>query len=338
MNATEKIDLQVAEERDGSAVVQLTPEEVPNAPAAESETTDDDYRAGGTAQADSDDDHEDARDSVPEVDPEREALRLARREERHLKKKLQKAKLNESNQVIQSLKRQNEQMAERLAVLEKRTAGSDLARLDKAIEDGHLRLQYAKMKIKEATEMADGGAAADAQEAWYEARRQVEALEALKKKAIENDAPRNSVPKAPDPLLKRHASDWMARNDWYDPNGKDMDSQVATKIDEALVSEGWNPTTPEYWDELDNRLTKYLPHRYNNGNGETNSRSSERRPRTVVTSSGRESNTSARPGEFRLSPERVRAIKEAGRWDNITERNKMIRKYAEYDRLQSNRG
>jgi hypothetical protein len=36
-----------------------------------------------------------------------------------------------------------------------------------------------------------------------------------------------------------------------------------------------------------------------------------------------------------LSPERVKAIKEAGRWDNLTERNKMIRKYAEYDRMQT---
>jgi len=34
----------------------------------------------------------------------------------------------------------------------------------------------------------------------------------------------------------------------------------------------------------------------------------------------------------------VRAIKEAGRWDNITERNKMIRKYAEYDRMNTNKG
>jgi hypothetical protein len=110
---------------------------------------------------------------------------------------------------------------------------------------------------------------------------------------------------------------------------------VATKIDEKLMAEGWDPKTAEYWEELDNRLTKYLPHRYNSGNGETNSRSSERRPRSVVTSSGREHTSSARPGEFRLSPERVKAIKEAGRWDNLTERNKMIRKYAEYDRMQT---
>lgn len=331
MNPQDKMDLQVAEEADGSAVALLTPEEIPGGTQGAASDDGEGHSTGGSI----DDDHDDPRDNIPDADPEREAIRLARREERQLKKKLQKAKASESNHLINSLKRQNEQMAERLAILEKRTAGSDLARLDKAIEDGQLRLQYAKMKIKEATEMADGAASVEAQEAWYEARRQVEALEALRKKAVDNDTPRHNVPKAPDPLLKRHASDWMARNDWYDPNGDDMDSSVATKIDEKLMAEGWDPKTAEYWEELDNRLTKYLPHRYNSGNGETNSRSSERRPRTVVTSSGREQTSSARPGEFRLSPERVKAIKEAGRWDNITERNKMIRKYAEYDRMQT---
>lgn len=324
MNQTEKMEMQVAEEQDGSAVVQMPPGEMPDLPQDEPRQA---------ASDDLDDDHDDGDDGVPDVDPEREAIRQARREERQLKKKLQKAKANESNHLIQSLKRQNEQMAERLAVLEKRTAGSDLARLDKAIEDGHLRLQYAKLKIKEAAEMADGASLAEANEAWYEARRQVEALEALKKKAVDSDSTaKHSVPRAPDPLLKRHANNWMTRNDWYDPQGGDMDSQVATKVDEALMKEGWDPTTADYWDELDRRLTKYLPHRYNGGNDESNSRSSDRRPRTVVTGSGREQSTSAKPGEFRLSPERVRAIKEAGKWDNIAERNRMIKKYAEYDR------
>ena len=62
------------------------------------------------------------------------------------------------------LKKQNEQMAHRVAELEKRTAGADSARLDKAIEDAHLRMQYQKMKIAEATKVGDGTALADAQE------------------------------------------------------------------------------------------------------------------------------------------------------------------------------
>ena len=320
MNPTEKSEMQVAEDPDGSAVAILPEGDISPQNEARNDSNDGD-----------DDDH--PADNIPHADPEREALRLARRDERQLKKRLQKAKQSESTHLITSLRRQNDQMAERLSVLEKRTAGSDLARLDKAIEDGHLRLQYAKAKLKEAAEMADGTGMADANEAWYDARRQVESLEALKRKAVSSEPDRNAVPRAPDPLLKRHASDWMARNDWYDPNGGDTDSQVATKVDEGLVADGWDPKSADYWVELDNRLTKYLPHRYNAGN---DNQSSNRRPRTVVTSSGRESSTAQRGNEFRLSPERVKAIKDAGRWENVTDRNKMIRKYAEYDRMNTN--
>lgn len=319
MNATEKLDLQVSEGSDGSAIVSVAetgfPGNTQEQNSQESSSNNDNFDNGA--------------DNIPDIDPEREAIRLARREERQLKKQIHKAKASESNHLINALKRQNEQMAERLAVLEKRTAGSDLARIDKAIEDGHLKLQYAKMKIKEATEMANGAALADAQEQWYESRRQVEALEALKKKVVSEPQQKN-VPSTPDPMLKRHAGDWMARNDWFDPEGGDTDSQIATKIDETLVKEGWDPKSGEYWEELDNRLSKYLPHRYNT---EQEEKSSNRRPRSVVTSSGRESRATTKSNEFYLSPDRVKAIKDAGRWDNLAERNKMIRRYAEYDRM-----
>jgi hypothetical protein len=53
-----------------------------------------------------------------------------------------------------------------------------------------------------------------------------------------------------------------------------------------------------------------------------------------VTSSGREAVSSIRANEFRVDPERVRALKEAGMWDNVELRNKMIRKFADFDRQQ----
>lgn len=336
MNSTEKLELQVSESSDGSATVVMPQDEMPAGGDEPSKAQSEADEGGRNDPEDTiDDDSGGADDDRVDPDPEREAIRQARREERHLKKKLHKARISESNQLINTLKRQNDQMAERLAILEKRTAGADQARLDKAIEDAHVRLQYAKMKIKESTEMADGAGLAEAQESWYDARRQVEALEALKKKAVSASA-NPAVPKAPDPRLQRLAADWMSRNSWYDPSGKDTDSRVAVKIDESLVEEGWDPTSESYWEELDNRLTKYLPHRYNGASDERSSQA-PRRPKTVVTGSGRESQSTPKGSEFRLSPERVRAIKEAGRWDNITERNKMIRKYAEYDRLSTNR-
>ena len=318
MNATEKLELQVSEEQDGSAVVKMPAGEAPD----DNRNDQDDDKNLSSADDDRDDD--DGDDGV--VDPEREAIREARREERKLKKQIHREKAKESNQLINVLKRQNDQMAERLAVLEKRTAGADVARLDKAIEDAALRVQYAKMKIAEAAKIGDGQGVADAQEAWYDAKRNYESLDALKRRSSAEPTSA-SVPKAPDPRLQRHASDWMARNDWYDPNGKDTDSKIAVKVDEELVEEGWDPTSEDYWDELDTRLQRYLPHRY----GKKQSQGTTRRPRSVV-GSGRESSPASRPGEFRLSSERVKAIKDAGKWEDQTERQKMIRRYAEYDR------
>jgi hypothetical protein len=51
-----------------------------------------------------------------------------------------------------------------------------------------------------------------------------------------------------------------------------------------------------------------------------------------MTGSGRESAPSGRGNEFRLSPDRVAAIKEMGAWDNLELRSKMIKSYAKYDR------
>jgi len=320
MTPTDKLDLQISEDTDGSAVVVMPEGE---APAHDDDDKNDNKDDRLVAQDDDGDDD----DSRPDADPEREKLRQARREERQLKKKIHREKAKESNHLINMLKKQNEAMAQRVAELEKRTAGADMARMDKAIEDAQLRLQYAKLKIAEATKAGDGQGLANAQEAWYDARRNLESLEAMKQKSAA--APKTNVPQTPDPRLQRHASDWMARNDWYDPNGRDTDSKIAAKIDEELSDEGWDPTSEEYWEELDGRLSKYLPHRYSAKN---EAQAPARRPRSPVTSSGRESSPAARPGEFRLSPERVKAIKDAGKWDDPMERQKMVRRYAEYDK------
>lgn len=325
MNSTDKLEMQIAEDADGSATVIL----------------DEELKAGGAVE-DHDDDHdaEEAKHAADDeaeaqvagrTEDEREAIRAARREERKLKKQLHKEKVKESNHLIDSLRRQNSELAERLSLLEKKSAGADMARLEKSIEDANLRMQFAKAKIAEATSSMDGNALAEAQEMWYDARRQAESLEAMKKRAV-TDSPKQPVPNGNDLRMQRKAAAWMERNSWYDPDGKDTDSAIAVKIDETLTAEGWDPTTDEYWEELDERLTKYMPHRYNRG---TESRSPSKSPRSVVTGSGREaSSATTRPGEYKLAPDRVKAIKEAGMWDDLASRNKMIRKYIEYDRSQ----
>jgi hypothetical protein len=314
--------IDVKEELDGSAVIEL-PDSIPSpdvkeeiqAKQANEDSDEADERARAAEMADG-----------GEIDSEAEALREAKRSKRRARKEYHKQVSVEKDKTLHFLERQNQELLERLAVVEKKTQGSEIARINKAIEDQETKILFAKQKIEEATSTGDGKLLTSAQEMWFEARKQFEALDNLKRQSV---APQQQQTiQAPDPMVQRHASNWMVDNQWYDPNGRDADSKVAITIDQALADEGWNPKSQEYWEELDNRLAKYLPHRYS---GEVESVSpSTRRPKNVVTSSGRENAASSggRGNTFTLTPDQVRAMKDAGMWDDPDKRAKMIRRYA----------
>jgi hypothetical protein len=302
----------IQEEKDGSATIEL-PDSIPSP----------------ETQHDDDSDEADDRARQKEmvvggaVDVDAEALREQKRQKRLRRKEYHKAVSTEKDVKLTLLERQNQQLLERLSVLERKSHGSDLARLDKAIEDQDNRILFAKQKISEATRTGNGELLTSAQEMWFEARRQAEALANLKKRAV---APQNQrTIQAPDPQLQRHASNWMANHPWYDPNGKDPDSRRALNEDAILAEEGYDPKTAEYWEELDRRLQRVVPHRYTEDADER----PRSKPRSAVTSSGREfASNNGRGNSFTLSPEQVRAMKDAGMWDDAEKRAKMIRRYA----------
>lgn len=310
-NIDDKID--VTEETDGSVTVEL-PEALAPEPDVEAK------EGGEIAAADGNDDDDHPDDT--------EAVRAARRARRKAKKEYIKKTNEEKDQRLTLLQRQNQELMDRLAVIEQKTHSSDLARLDKAIEEEELRQNYHAAKMREATNNSDGASFVKAQEAWYESRRKVEAMKGVKTEAARNMTQENQ---AVDPRLKQLANTWMEQNSWYNPNGDDEDSQIAKLIDQRLIKEGWNPATQDYWDELDNRLQKRLSHRYNVDE------TPRRKPRSVVTSSGRESSgVTGDRNTFVLEPEKVKAMKEAGFWDDPALRNKMIKRYAQEAR--QNRG
>jgi hypothetical protein len=331
MTPTDKMEMQVAESEDGGATVTLPPDsasevvtEPQDGPSEALEQHDD----GATTQ-------EIEQNDGLHDDPDREAIRAARREERQLKKQIHKGKVRESNHLISTLKKQNQELAERLVVLERKTSGAELARVDKAIEDAGVQVEYAKMKMQEAVASQDGVGVTRAQEMWFEAQRQLESLQNVKHQATRQTAQTKQNIQVPDPLVQKLAADWMERNRWYNPHGKDDDSEIAQVLDKKLTAEGYDPSTQEYWDELDDRVQKYLPHRANGVYNEPNVRS--QRPRSIMTSSGRNTTATTKANEFRVSPQRVAAMKEAGLWDNPTLRQNAIRKYAEWDRQNKSR-
>lgn len=309
-NTEERIE--VKEEVDGSAVVNLPD----NIPAPEQDVADEPAEEVSASSA-ADEDADSPGDS--------DALREAKRARRKAKRELVKKTNQEKDHRLAMLQKQNQDLMERLSAVERKTHSADIARIDKAIEDQELRLKYARMKIAEATSAGDGEAVAKAQEMWYESRQQLETLKNFKQTAA-TPRQQNNIP---DPRLQQNAAEWMDRNKWYKPDAKDLDSKIAKQVDEALMSEGWDPTSEEYWEELDNRLQQYLPHRYNR-RADENSSSSRSRPRSMVTSSGRESPASAGGrNTFTLSAEQVRAMKDAGFWDDPEKRARMIKRYAQ---------
>ena len=310
--STEQEVIVIQEEKDGSATIELPPS-IPSPEGQDEHGSDEaDERAR-------------AKEMVVggAVDADAEALREQKRLKRTRRKEYHRQVSTEKDVKLTLLERQNQQLLERLSVLERKSHGSDLARLDKAIEDQDSRILFAKKKMAEATATGNGELSTSAQEMWFDARRQAEALQNLKKRAV---APQNQrTIQAPDPQLQRHASKWMSENTWYDPNGKDPDSRRALNEDSILAEEGYDPKTAEYWEELDKRLQRVVPHRYTEDAYER----PRSRPRNAVTSSGREfASNNGRGNSFTLSPEQVRAMKDAGMWDDAEKRAKMIRRYA----------
>lgn len=299
-------EIAVVEEKDGSAVVQL-PADMAGDDSKDQDSNPEPQDDGG------DEDHPDDTD----------AIREARRNRRRAKKEYIKRTNEEKDAKLQLLERQNRELMERLSVVERKTHGADLARFEKAIEDEGYRLQYAQRKMQEATDNSDGAAFTKAQEMWYDSRRKLEAMQSYKEKVAKS----NNQESAPaNPKLVKLANDWMEKNSWYSPDSGDEDSAIAKVIDNRLVSEGWDPATQDYWDELDNRLQKRLPHRYTRTQDESTSR---RSPRSFVTGSSRESAGRGSGNEFVLEPEQVRAMKEAGFWDDPQKRSRMIKRYAQ---------
>jgi len=322
-------DLVVEEGQDGSAVVDLVEGMgvVDNADdVIEAKNAD----KADKAELDDDADHPD----------DGEELRAAKRNRRRAKKDLIRKTNEEKDLRLQQLARENEEFKRRLANVENESKQGRISRMDKDIEDQQVRLEYAKMKLAEAATNSDGEAMVEAQTLWRQAEDALGQLKYRKQQAeqeLRQPQQQKQEYQAPDPAIQRNAAEWMKRNNWYDPNSTDRDAQIAKKHDEAMVTEGWDPKDPDYWDELDSRLQKAIPHRYTTN---TDSNSAVRKPRNVVGSSGREASGAfggTNRNQFILSPERVKAMKEAGAWDNPARKKAMIESFVKYDRANGNR-
>lgn len=321
-------DVPIKEQEDGSfvATVDLPEKEVEEGKENEVKKKKEEDHEDHEEHDDEESDEEAALEGETEED--REAIREARREERRLKKELKKQRDLSAKNKITALERRNAELAERLAKVESTASSYQFAQLDKAIEDEATRVEYAKMKMMQAAQANDVAAQVEYLEQLTDAKQRLNQAQHYKKQQLEAaKAPKQNVPNPANSEVQLNATRWLKKNAWYDPQARDTDSRIAKVIDQDLAQDGWDPADPEYWEELDNRLSARLPHRYTSKGGKDGRKSAG------PTASSRVANTtSQKAGTITLSRDRVQAIRDAGAWDDVEKRNKMIRAYAQYDR------
>ena len=315
-------DVPIKEQEDGSVLAKIEHEEEFDDEKKEIEASEEDEQSDDQEDEQSDDQENDSEE-------DREKIREARREERKLKKELSKQREASARHKISALEKRNEDLARRLAAVENTASSYQFAQLDKSIEDEATRVEYAKMKMLQAAQNGDAAAQVDYLEQLTDAKQRLNQAQYYKKQQVEQaKAPKQNVPNPMSEEVQQNATQWLKKNSWYDPQARDTDSRIAKVIDQELAADGWDPSDTEYWEELDNRLSARLPHRYASKGGSANRRSAG------PTASSRVANTAtAKPGTITLSRDRVQAIKDAGAWDDVEKRNKMIRAYASYDRV-----
>ena len=248
---------------------------------------------------------------------------------------------------IADLETQNRELSERVGRVEGRTAQNDRVSLEQNIIGATARIAAAKEARQAAMEAKDSAAFDMADEALHAARLQHHTLQAIKARVLQDDqAAREGAgdrgPPQIDPQLKKLAGAWIAKHDWYDTTLRDEDSKIAFSVDAQIKADGYDPRTPDYYDELSKRLARRLPHRFTKpaGGGKRGAdadgdddaagggREADHGGGSPTGGSSRESAATGEGQRITIPKDYIQAVKDAGLdWDDPAVKKRMTARY-----------
>lgn len=297
-----------------------------------------DTKQGEDHEDDSDDPAEDSR--LSEDNEDREELRRKRREEKADRTARRKQAIERDKTELNFLRQRNEALEKRMFQVEKTTVANTISSIDARLADTMAEVKAAERIMSQAIEAGNGDDAAKAMRIRDAAMQKIQQLQAHKHQhsqaaqdlqqqaeKVQNQAP------GPDPEVAGFAQEWVSKNSWYDPNGKDEASKIVLAIDQSLVESGYNPKTEAYWRELDKRVAKRLPDVKGGGNyddSQDDDRRGQRRGPPIGSSRDQAPQSSRR--EVYISPERKQAMTDAGVWEDPVLRQRYLKQYAKWDR------
>jgi hypothetical protein len=333
------------------------PEITPVGPGADEEEVheeSDEREVSSKAAGEDDDDEDDERVGRSEDDDEddesgdrRGRLKSKRRHERKRRRERDKNNRVELN----FLRNRNEQLERRFSEVDTRLEQNDIGHIDTRIGTLDQQIADAERVHAEAINQKNGAAATEALQIRDQLRDSKAQLTSQKSQRVQSSRQRQQQGQQPqiDPVVARNLEDWMSDNDWFDRNLTDEDSRIARAIEDTLYAEGrLNARDPEYWEEFNRRLAKrgLGSKARRNGRGrdeeddedqDDDDEEAEERPVKKrqakgprITTGGRE--RPLRKNEVYISPERRKAMEDAGVWEKPELRNKYLRQYASYDK------
>lgn len=278
------------------------------------------------------------------------------------------AELAETKAELALLKQQIEGIAPRLSQLDQQRIVDQIANTDREIQTAAAAAAAARRKMAEAVAAADVEAMTEAMESreaaiqrGQELAAQKARLSAVVPERVEdtrgiqpnNPQPQRQPQGRPAPLPTAavgYVEDFRAKHNWMKmtPDGRpaDLDTEMMLRIDASVAGDGYDPTTQDYWDEIEDRGRRYLAHRFSAQQQQPARAQPQRQPpqneprRGPMTTGGADS--SARPvnrNQVYLSPGRKEALITLGALDKngktVIDKDtyrKYIRAYQEYDR------
>lgn len=152
-------------------------------------------------------------------------------------------------------------------------------------------------------------------------------------------------PQRPAPLpsaVQSYVEDFAENHDWYNPQDpRNLDSRIVLQLDQAIAAEGFNPSDQDYWDELNDRMRQYLPHRFEQRQArQAPVQAAPQRRGPAVAAPSERSPAPRQANQLYLTPGRKQALIEVGALDrdgrtvaNREKFAKLAKQYQDYDRV-----
>ena len=223
-------------------------------------------------------------------------------------RQLVKQRKDRDEQLAQLMK-QNEELSHRLQNTEHQFNTVNKLSLDSSEKQITDKLELARNVYKTAHEEGDSTKILQAQEFLNEAQNDLKSLSATKQqfeqRPVQQPQAVQQPQYQPQPTADPRAEEWAGNNTWF---GQDQVMTAASlAIDSQLKEEGFTPTDPDYYTEIDRRIKETFPHKFS---GEVRKQEATSQPAQVVAGASRSSPGSSK--KVKLSKEDIRL---ANKWN-----------------------